>query len=1246
MSLGPGRILVLALTLIGLLCASAQAAAPRTMTLPEAGFGPPLRSIPSAESTSSVEPAVDPETSTPAVSGSLYWTILESLDDRSAYVVGVSDDAQSILYKSGGGGYSGYYVFDRSRGASRRVDVFFDGTPLPEDVQAAAISGDGSTVVLLLKSDQSYEPTLRIVRLDRHENYEVTLPDPGSQTWLSGWVEHCSLLTRLRELHLSEDGDVAWLTTSPCYYDKVLALDISSPTLRWQFITSFRGNTEEVTADGRSFALGVDLYYDYNWNGTVDPDEPTFSRLYVFPIEFFDNDAEPGNAVINWPSSNWACEFPSGARARVDGAAKRMVVSSDQVGLDPDTVVYTAGQQLYWAGRDCHMHSLGDTEATEISQFAIGVDGRSVLQEAAGGAIRTELPTGQATSFNNLTLRGVDPFLHQVAATGSRDDPGGGQVLGSLLEVAQLSANPSALKVAIVGDSYISGEGSFGYESGTDVRKPDGVRNLCHRSVSSWAYQLGQRLAAFRLNSAHPLLRSFACSGATTANIEHGQYTEPSQIDRLRSYDAEGGRPVDLVFASAGGNDAGFKSIIETCMAIKCLSPGWQRDRLEAVEAAAANVEETLEHIKAAAPHATVFLSGYPSIVDPPDGSCGDIGLTAVERALLHYSAYAGALVDAAGGFRVDAHEQAWLNGTLIPTLNRELGRAAAEAGVRWIDPSGWFHGHGICSSDPYGNGLAAGDDFPSVKPFLGNESFHPNPDGYAQMAARIEFELGPDFRPDHNPAPTPQGINHSRATSGSGAMVLSGQMQAWGDQGRVTIQGQSAGSKVVLGMYSSPTLLGSGTVAADGTVELPYEMPAGIYPGLHVLVAYDEESGEPLATSMTSIEVPEGCLATAESLDRDGDDLADRCDASYVDGPAADGDGDGIENAADDCPADADPAQLDADENGVGDACDPVAGYNAAAALEPFPQVSLPRPAPKITVLSQPKTSSNSDAAEIVFAIAAEDPSAVGLTSSCWLDGVVLDECSSPLELDGLGEGFHHVELDASSSNGSARAEVFWWIDTVPPGLAIVVPRDGQRFSYGSAVAPVVTCDGSCFWQGLSTSVPGTHSFTATATDPAGNVTSKTVSYVVDPPVADGRRSAAVDAGASVGDGRAVVSAIARARSGALVTLRCPGDFDCSGVVAGLSAPSPARRGRARHRRGAREIGQAVASIGAGQTVRLGLSLDAVGRAMCAKKSGLAATVRIEQLGSLLAEGRVRPCPRRARRARGRPRRQSRPAL
>jgi len=88
---------------------------------------------------------------------------------------------------------------------------------------------------------------------------------------------------------------------------------------------------------------------------------------------------------------------------------------------------------------------------------------------------------------------------------------------------------------------------------------------------------------------------------------------------------------------------------------------------------------------------------------------------------------------------------------------------------------------------------------------------------------------------------------------------------------------------------------------------------------------------------------VPTSCGVAYGDQDVDEDVLADRCDGSLVDGPAADFDADGVRNVDDVCPYAPDPSQADADADGVGDACATTDGFAPSTDLTTFPDPPAP---------------------------------------------------------------------------------------------------------------------------------------------------------------------------------------------------------------------------------------------------------------------------------------------------------------
>lgn len=184
----------------------------------------------------------------------------------------------------------------------------------------------------------------------------------------------------------------------------------------------------------------------------------------------------------------------------------------------------------------------------------------------------------------------------------------------------------AGLDYVALGDSYAAGLG---------LLDPTGIIPGCGQSTSSYPQQLAAQLGL--------TLTDVTCSGASTANVistsqDTGFGINPVQAEALSA-------DTDIVTLTIGGNDLGFSSIIQACIAgtsdgplvfypapapdnCKAVFNAGGFDSLAAMVAGpvSASLAATLTAINAAAPNAKVFVVGYPSLMpgetNIPDGGC------------------------------------------------------------------------------------------------------------------------------------------------------------------------------------------------------------------------------------------------------------------------------------------------------------------------------------------------------------------------------------------------------------------------------------------------------------------------------------------------------------------------------------------------------------------------------------------------------------------------------------------------
>ena len=281
--------------------------------------------------------------------------------------------------------------------------------------------------------------------------------------------------------------------------------------------------------------------------------------------------------------------------------------------------------------------------------------------------------------------------------------------------------------IAVVGDSYASGEGTGGpndeyyipptndgtfYMGGTTTRLDN-----CHRSSKAYAVTI------FHVAPANFL----ACSGANYGDITQFQknseiYTSyrsdgsETQLERLLVKGGPNER-LKTVIVSAGGDDANFAGIITACTSSfqvvvaglpvgnpTACQPAINREEQQnfygkgSIEA---HLVTLYTDILGAAPGAHIYAVGYPHIFSPQGypGNCG--GITAANQVVLN---------------------------SATDDLNTVVRRAAAQAAtqtgrqVTFVDTTNVTAGHWVCGSqDGYINEVAI--SAPVINPVNGNES-------------------------------------------------------------------------------------------------------------------------------------------------------------------------------------------------------------------------------------------------------------------------------------------------------------------------------------------------------------------------------------------------------------------------------------------------------------------------------------------------------------------------------------------
>jgi len=699
-------------------------------------------------------------------------------------------------------------------------------------------------------------------------------------------------------------------------------------------------------------------------------------------------------------------------------------------------------------------------------------------------------------------------------------------------------------RVAILGDSYISGEGAGPFDPATDKTAfaTDGNSaylisyNRCHRSENSWAYQVAthdpddpQRPG---LGVSGDDLLFAACSGAVAPDVVDRAQTScmasgcVSQVEWLRQWSEINGPP-DVVFMSLGGNDAGFADKATTCIFHGCTDasqPTYLKDAGKVQEQVAWAVSRVAE----VAAGAKIFEAGYPHVLDE-NSSC--------------------ALVSAQGTWQTAPFFQAdtrrFLENEFLPTLNEAVRSGVESAGATYVPLWAPTTGHSLCSQDPYFHGVLLGngvgnDGRITFMPPVSQESMHPTVGGHnaiadfawSQLAGlikepRVAQPVGSVIeRPDRLEAQNQTNfvLLPSSAEGQDIAVLLPGQyaVHPGADAWALASNLQPRRQFIVI-VRSLPTIAGSGTTDASGELRVKLDLPASLHPGVHDIILVDQETGSIASTSSFAVETSAECVAGPSDPDVDGDGLADACDTDPLDGPLADADGDGIPNGSDNCPLIVNPDQADADQNGVGDVCEVGTGtFWMSQVLQPgeTPHALPPNPdvpqAPAFTAAAPALGALVGTPYTYAFVASGSPAPVLSVADGALPTGLDLSPTG---ELTGTPTtpGDYTFSVTATNDAGSATAGPFTitvdqapaFGSAAPTATAVVDSPYRFVFTATGSPAPTFSATGGALPPGLTLSedgtlegaptTAGTYQFTVSAANRAGGVSSAPLTIVVD---------------------------------------------------------------------------------------------------------------------------------------------------
>lgn len=423
-------------------------------------------------------------------------------------------------------------------------------------------------------------------------------------------------------------------------------------------------------------------------------------------------------------------------------------------------------------------------------------------------------------------------------------------------------SSSNQLKLLGLGDSYSSGEGEtdhLQYQSSTDTDFEN-----CHTSLRSYPYLVA---STFGYGS---LVKNVSCSGAVTGDImgntsdfywgqkgrlktitdQNQEMAKELQNQALNNFTP--GRIAQMDFVAEyqpevitigiGGNDVGLVGKLKSCLMPTTCHYASDPDERAKLAGQIKSLYDDLQKVYLTAlsksPKSRIYAVSYPQIISQ-SSPCDPLTATLF-----------------------DATERLFMRET-ISYLNQVIQAAALNVGVKYINIEDVYGNATLCGQAQASvmNGIVTGDDLGVLfLRLIGNESFHPKPEGHSLAAQEIISQYpyildtsycynNSNICPVATLAPNPSSYWTAGASQASLDVIVKQleddtlPLDSSSLDKTIAMPAYSfnSGSNVVASVHSDYVELGQFTANQDGSLVANLSFPSSLEYGYHTLTLKGE---------------------------------------------------------------------------------------------------------------------------------------------------------------------------------------------------------------------------------------------------------------------------------------------------------------------------------------------------------------------------------------------------------------------